>query len=282
VNRVFAGFFLLQGRQPVTKLCNISLESSSNVQSSHLTAYQEDGFVIVRGLVPSDLARQVADQADRLLGDSSVIDADNLRCRFKIRPGDGAQVLDAIDPVMDLLPVVREIAESSSLNAVLTEIYGESPRLFKDKLILKPPGSPGYPWHQDYISWPFFPESFVTVMVALDEARSDNGCLEIVRGSHKRGYLSPRDGDFHDLPEAGLTAEDRIKTPLSPGDAVIFGCYTVHGSGPNRSTSPRRQLYLSYNKDSDGGDQRTAHYRYFHAWLRRRYEEYGAKQAFFR
>ncbi len=244
--------------------------------------YEADGFVVVKGLIESGALDAVLGQADRLRDDPAVADRNNLRCRYKIRPRDGVQLLDALDPVADLLPAVNEIAAAPALQSALREIYGEAPFLFKDKLIFKPSGSPGYAWHQDFIAWPFFPESFLTVMIALDAADEENGCLEIVRGSHRDGYVSPRDGDFHDLPDAGIAVADRVKVPLAPGDAVIFGCYAIHGSGPNASGSPRRHLYLSYNKQSDGGDQRSSHYCYFHAWLRRRYEEYGAKEAFFR
>ena len=60
---------------------------------------------------------------------------------------------------------------------------------------------------------------------------------------------------------------------LRPGDVAIFGGFTPHRSGPNRSGRWRRQLYLSYNQRSDGGDQRTKHYEEFHRWLRVRYAE---------
>src|SRR5262249_40610016 len=43
----------------------------------------------------------------------------------------------------------------------------------------------------------------------------------------------------------------------------------------------RRQLYLSYNKLSDGGPQREAHYQEFHRWLRRRYAEHGKNDVYF-
>jgi ectoine hydroxylase-related dioxygenase (phytanoyl-CoA dioxygenase family) len=245
-------------------------------------AYERDGYVVIPGLVPPEVLAAVREQSSRLLADSEIVDRNNLRCRYKIRPSDGEQLLDAIDPVADLVPAIKELAQSPAVLGVLRDLYGEEARLFKDKLIVKPPGSPGYPWHQDFISWPFFPESFLTVMIALDAADEGNGCLEVVKASHQRGYLSARDGDFHDLPAAGFAAADRVKIPLAPGDAVIFGCYLVHGSASNASSGPRRHLYLSYNKESDGGDQRASHYRYFHAWLRRRYQEYGAREAFFR
>lgn len=253
-------------------------QSASRIRET----YDREGFIVLRQLVPMALAEATRAAAEGVLSDTALTDPDNLRCRYKIDPATGRNLLDAIDPVVDVLPEARQVAELPELRGAMNELYGERAHLFKDKLIFKPSGSPGYAWHQDFISWPFFPESFATVMIALDDSTEANGCLEIVKGSHTRGYLSPRDGDFHDLPEVGFAPEARVKVPLAPGDAVVFGCFTVHGSPPNRSDRTRRHLYLSYNKDSDGGDQRAAHYRYFHTWLKRRYAEYGAKNAFFR
>ena len=62
---------------------------------------------------------------------------------------------------------------------------------------------------------------------------------------------------------------------LAPGDIALFGGFTPHRSGPNRSDRWRRQLYLSYNASREGGDQRNGHYRQFHQWLVKKYAEYG-------
>ena len=246
------------------------------------SAFEQDGYLCVRGLIPMIQIEALREQVSSVQRHPVFTDRNNLRSRYKINPKNGQQILDALDPVADILPGVRAITESAPIVSLLTSIYGDSPRLFKDKIILKPAGAPGYPWHQDFISWPFFPESFLTLVVPLDEATEENGCIELVRASHKKGYLSARDGDFHDLPETQISDLERVQIPLEPGDILIFGCFTVHGSGPNRSDNERRQLYLSFNSDHDGGDQREAHYRFFHAWLRRRYEEYGSKDAFFK
>jgi hypothetical protein len=42
-----------------------------------------------------------------------------------------------------------------------------------------------------------------------------------------------------------------------------------------RSSHWRRLRYLSYNRESDGGDRRDAHYAEFRPWLQARYAEYG-------
>src|SRR5690606_22247685 len=108
------------------------------------------------------------------------------------------------------------------------------------------------------------------------------GWIEAFAGAHQRGYLSPRDGDYHDLPEHLFDSFERVPLDLQPGDAAIFGCFLPHRSAPNRSTASRRHLYLSYNSARDGGDQRASHYAEFHDWLRRRYAEYGVTDVFFR
>ena len=55
----------------------------------------------------------------------------------------------------------------------------------------------------------------------------------------------------------------------------------AHRSAPNLSTRWRRQLYLSYNKLSDGGAQRERHYEEFRRWLRVKYAEYGKTDVYF-
>jgi 2-aminoethylphosphonate dioxygenase len=68
---------------------------------------------------------------------------------------------------------------------------------------------------------------------------------------------------------------------LEPGDVAVFGGFTPHRSDPNVTDRWRRQLYLSYNAESDGGDQRDKHYREFHAWLRAKYAEHGKTDTYF-
>jgi 2-aminoethylphosphonate dioxygenase len=164
---------------------------------------------------------------------------------------------------------------------LLADLYGEPACLFKDKLIFKPAGVKGYGLHQDWIAWPGFPRSFLTVLVPLDPATRDNGCTEVFPGYHYLGSLSPEDGDYHELP-AGTVDEARcVPLELEPGDVAVFGGFTPHRSAPNRSGGWRRQLYLSYNARSDGGDQRMKHYAEFHAWLRKKYAEYGKTDVYF-
>lgn len=120
-------------------------------------------------------------------------------------------------------------------------------------------------WHQDYGYWQGMgsvkPDMF-SVMVFLDHAVPENGCLTVLPGSHKLGRLPHReDGDTG----GGLTMTflsnstmkevcARIK-PLpitcAPGDCIFFDCNLMHSSGHNLSPYDRRASIVAYNTDEN-------------------------------
>jgi ectoine hydroxylase-related dioxygenase (phytanoyl-CoA dioxygenase family) len=245
-------------------------------------AYERDGYVVFRALLDAKAIRDAAAEAEQLLSRNDLISTRNLRCRWQPIVETGECRFETFDPVIDLSPACGRLAFDPRLLAALAELYGEEACLFKDKLIYKPPGMKGYGLHQDWISWPGFPTSFLTVLVPLDAAGRDNGCTEVFPGYHHQGSLSPLDGQYHELPADAVDQAKCVPLELAPGDVAVFGGFTPHRSQPNSSDRWRRQLYLSYNKLSDGGEQRAAHYEEFHRWLRAKYVEYRKTDVYFR
>lgn len=260
----------------------VAASPAESLQASSLDAYHENGFLIVRGVFSADEIVMLAEEADRLTGRAELIDTQNIRCRWQDHAETGECRFDCFDPVIDIGPVCRYFAHDRRILDVLDAIYGETAYLFKDKLIFKPPGAKGYDLHQDYIGWKEFPESFITVIVAIDATNAGNGATEVFPGYHKQGYLSPRDGEYHQLTADAVDESKGVILDLAPGDIALFGGFTPHRSAPNLSSHGRRQLYLSYNAERDGGEQREAHYRQFHEWLVQKYAEYGKTGVYFR
>ena len=245
-------------------------------------AYERDGFVIVRALFEGSLIGDAAAEAERLLKDFEHLrSVKNLRCRWQDNVYTGECTFETFDPVIDIGAVSARLAFHLRLLDLLASLYGESACLFKDKLIYKPPGVKGYGLHQDWIAWKGFPKSFLTVLVPLDSADRDNGCTVVYPGYHLGGSLTPQDGEYRELPVGTVDEASAVPLLLEPGDVAVFGGFTPHRSDPNVSERWRRQLYLSYNALSDGGDQRERHYREFHAWLREKYAEYGKTETYF-
>jgi len=246
-----------------------------------ISDFHRDGFLTVSGVFAAEAAALQQD-AERLMDLTALMDSNNIRCRWQDHAETGECRFDCFDPVIDLSTVCERIARSPVLLEMASQLYGEPAHLFKDKLIFKPPGAKGYQMHQDFISWEGFPESFLTVIIAIDPSDASSGATEVFPGYHQQGYLSPRDGMYHQLEEENVDLTKGVSLDLQPGDVAFFSGFTPHRSGPNQSSHSRRLLYLSYNAARDGGDIRSAHYKFFHQWLQERYAEYGKTETYFR
>lgn len=260
----------------------VPISAGFELSAADHEAYRDRGYLVARGLFAPAETAVVAMEAERLLGRDDLKDTNNIRCRWQNHVGTGECLFETFDPVIDLSPVCGQLARDPRLIGLMSALYGEPAHLFKDKFIFKPPGAKGYDLHQDYIGWPSFPRTFVTAAVAIDPCGRDNGATEVFPGVHRRGYLSPEDGEYHTVPDGAVDLESGEVLELEPGDVAVFGGYVPHRSAPNRSNEWRRLLYLSYNADSDGGDRREAHYREFHGWLTKKYAEYGKTETYFR
>jgi ectoine hydroxylase-related dioxygenase (phytanoyl-CoA dioxygenase family) len=127
---------------------------------------------------------------------------------------------------------------------------------FHGKVMLKEAKSGGaWEWHQDYGYW--YEQGFVfprmmSAWVALDPATKANGCMEVLRGSHKLGRLEHgRVGDQTgaDTTRIGQIEPffERVYCEMSPGSVLFFDCNTLHTSAPNDSEYSRRSFIICYN-----------------------------------
>lgn len=263
-------------------LGTIAADRHGKIRPEQVDDYHRDGFLILRGVLDEEEVVSLASEAETLLTRKELIDTQNIRCRWQNHVETGECTFDCFDPVIDIGPVCRYFARDERIMQPLRQIYDDQAHLFKDKLIFKMPGMTGYAMHQDFISWKSFPESFVTVIVAIDPTNAENGATEVFAGYHQQGYLSDRDGEYHELSEDIVDLSRGTVLDLAPGDVAFFSGFTPHRSAPNNSNRWRRQLYFSYNAGRDGGEQRDAHYREFHKWLVKKYADYGKTGVFFK
>lgn len=253
---------------------------SSNLLSDYeIDQYQENGYLVVRHVFTRSEVELLADEVERIIKErSSTFVPTNMRVRFK---SSGAEnVLEVIDPISDLSPIARSFCVDSRITDRVESLYGEAACLFKDKYFCKPPGTEGLALHQDWISWPGFPESFLTVLVAIDPFTEASGATKVYPGCHKDGYLSPRDSMHHHLEHSHLSKR-AVCLELEPGDIAIFSCFTPHYSEANNSQRARRGYFISYNSLSDGADRWESHYREFHTWIRSRVSSEARSQLVF-
>lgn len=132
---------------------------------------------------------------------------------------------------------------------------------FHSKLMQKEPKVGGaWEWHQDYGYWYknqfMFPDQLISVMVALTPANKENGCLQVIKGSHKLGRLNhgfsgEQVGADMVMVDNALKTMELVYSELNPGDALFFHSNLLHRSEANLSDHPRWSLISCFSSQSN-------------------------------
>jgi ectoine hydroxylase-related dioxygenase (phytanoyl-CoA dioxygenase family) len=132
---------------------------------------------------------------------------------------------------------------------------------FHSKLMQKEPKVGGaWEWHQDYGYWYknqfMFPDQLLSVMVALTKANKENGCLQVIKGSHKlgrvnHGFAGEQVGADMIMVNNALKTMELVYCELEPGDALFFHSNTLHRSEANLSDHPRWSIISCYCSQSN-------------------------------
>lgn len=148
------------------------------------------------------------------------------------------------------------------INAIKPLLDSEAPVChFHSKLMQKEPRVGGaWEWHQDYGYWYknqfLFPDQLISVMVALTEANKGNGCLQVIKGSHKlgrvnHGFAGEQVGADMVMVNNALQTMELVYSELEPGDALIFHSNLLHRSEANLSDRPRWSIISCYSSQSN-------------------------------
>lgn len=254
--------------QPAAPTAGAAPGSDRGLRPAERRAWEEDGFFLrpaVFGAAELAALREAAEavvevaSAEAGAGESYWIDGN----RYVEASGSTVQfehrrettTLRVVEPFHYLHPLFSALIDDPRIVDPMCDLLdSERVALFTDKLNLKRPreGS-GFGWHQDSPYWTHVcdhVDRLPNVMLALDDAAVGNGCLRVVRGSHRQGLLPGREGEgtlgpLFTHPDH-FREEDQVPAEMPAGSLLFFSPHTVHGSRPNRSDTQRRALVLTY------------------------------------
>lgn len=221
------------------------------LSKGELAHVAEHGWVILRGRFHAQDVAAWHEECQRILGEL-IIDPNNLRMEDVAQDArTGRAVPWKLEPIVDLSPVFSALVRDRRICDALASLYGgREPRLFKDKILFKPPGAPGNNLHQDGAYWQGFAPSLYSVMIAVDAATAENGCTRMYDG-WKSGLLTEA-GRMLCPDPALVDARTRCEVLTQPGDIAIFHQFVPHDAESNRGDDFRRQIFLTYNDSADG------------------------------
>jgi Phytanoyl-CoA dioxygenase (PhyH) len=214
-----------------------------------LAHFEREGWLLVDGLLDVDV-RDLQAEVDRVAawGD----DGPWLQ-HYELT--DGGPRLARTENFTPFSTLLAALLREGAVPDVAGQLLGEEALLYKEKINYKAAGGAGFSPHQDKPAYPFV-DRVLSVMVAIDDATVDNGCLFVVSGHHhelmeqdERGCIAP----------SLVAAMSWDPVELRAGETLYFHALTPHRSGPNTSTHDRRALYPTYNGVSEG-DLREAYY----------------------
>ena len=237
-------------------------------------AYRRDGFAVIRNVIGAKLVEACLDDIAGLA--SGRLPRKTTEIAFEpgvdprdLRPEDREDHIRKFAWYVEDSPPLYAAAMSRRLHACLDRILGTGRVLFQDMALIKPPRIGGAKrWHQDASYFRVSdPNLIVGVWIALDPATRENGCMEVIPGSHLAGPAIHRpetDVNECSIRPDQMRVKDRIAIELEPGDALVFHALLHHFTAPNCSDRRRRAVQFHYNQVGMEWTSLEAHRRQFH------------------
>jgi phytanoyl-CoA hydroxylase len=231
--------------------------------------FHEQGFLIVRGLVPLDDVDELKQHVDDLIYG---------RCEVPglepPPPGSSVAEIERRYLRIHMLHRVLDIHERFMLHPrildVLEALVGLDVMAMQTMLFIKPPGGAGQGYHQDSYYIPTLPDTLCGAWLAIDRADEENGCLWFTVGSqHEPIYptvdnrgrnhgdsiadleavenVSDTDEEVNTLSRVAKKYEGKeVPAIMEPGDVAFFGGHVIHRSHQNRSSTRFRRSFVGH------------------------------------
>jgi ectoine hydroxylase-related dioxygenase (phytanoyl-CoA dioxygenase family) len=228
------------------------------LDQNQIDQFVNDGFLIVPNLISPE-------EIEELKRDTIAIARGKYPCD-NISPASpqtsDQEILESILCIHQphyVSPLMEKYARHQKICGVLSQIVAAhqahwegSVKCMQSMLFVKPPGFQGQAWHQDEIYIPTRDRSLCGAWIAMDDATIENGCLWVIPGSHRAGYLYPQhphnNPDEFDVSAESYGFDDSLEIPVEvkSGAVVFFNGYLLHRSRKNRSQIYRRVLVNHY------------------------------------
>src|SRR5580700_9828507 len=208
-------------------------ELVSLLEPAQVQSFVDEGFLVLPDLI-------TAEETERLKRDTTFIARGGYPCEtLKPLPSsctdeDALREILCIHQPHYISTVMREFVLHPRISAVLGQItaahlpfWDGSVKCMQSMLFVKPPGFQGQGWHQDEIYIPTRDRSLIGAWIALDPATQENGCLRVVPGSHRPGYLYPQrphnnPEEFDFAPESyGFDETQEVPVEVKAGTLVF-------------------------------------------------------------
>ena len=225
--------------------------ATSNLTAAQIATYHKDGCLVVRDFLNKEEVKKLQDIAfeDGVMRKHAfdLNDQTGKKTKLTLWYKPGNDTFGLLTRSNRMIASVNELMEGDS-----------SVCHFHSKLMQKEPKVGGaWEWHQDYGYWYknefLLPEQMMSVMIAITDANKANGCLQVIKGSHKmgrieHGFAGEQVGASQHYVDLALKTMELAYVEIKAGDALFFHSNILHRSEANTSDTARWSLISVYNR----------------------------------
>jgi ectoine hydroxylase-related dioxygenase (phytanoyl-CoA dioxygenase family) len=227
---------------------------SYQLSPKQIKQYHKDGYLLVKNFCNKAETDKLYDTA---INDNNML---NNALDLNDQTGKKTRLSLWFTPGND---VFGYLSRSEKMVGAVTQLMGDEAAVchFHSKLMQKEPKVGGaWEWHQDYGYWYknqfMFPDELISVMIALTPANKQNGCLQVIKGSHKigrvnHGFAGEQVGADMVMVDNALKTMELVYSELEAGDALFFHSNLLHRSEANLSDHPRWSIISCYSLQSN-------------------------------
>src|SRR4051794_31278903 len=188
------------------------------LSDEQLLAFERDGFFVAERLLD--------EEETSLLGDIARADAALARPAVSRADGEGGAVKLKVENELDDETIYAAIVRSERVAGAMQRLLGDEVYHWHHKMIFKEARVGGaWAWHQDYGYWydnACLRPDLASCMIAVDAATRDNGCLQVLRGSHLLGRVDhgksgDQTGADPERVEQAVSRLERVYVEMAPG-----------------------------------------------------------------
>ena len=215
--------------------------------------FDRRGFIVCKGFFPPGTVETLSEWLDGLAAKAP---EEGREAKYYERsPLTGeVQLVRAEYLLGEHNPEVTELLLDERTMSCVEALFGEPALLFKEKANYKLPGCRPDKLHQDQAAgWNAYADFFISMAIVVDPNRRDNAALSFMcSGNYEKKLMTPEWTPLS-MDDPPYQPEDEyLLLEADPGDVVFFDSYVPHGSPANTSDRRRRNIYLTFNRISDG------------------------------
>ncbi len=236
--------------------------SQIELSDAQIKTFQQDGFIIVRGLADPSTCSRMRDAIETFLNPPLGPVEFEVDIKYPGAPDSpdspGGKTPRRLLNAYSRDPVFRDWAGNESVLRIIGQLLDSKEIMLTQNhhncIMTKMPGySSMTGWHQDIRYWSFDRPELVNAWLALGDEYAEKGAMQFIPGSSSidldldRGRFDAELFLRDDLTANQELIMQAVKAELSAGDVIFFHCRTMHCASANSTDHPKYSVVFSYH-----------------------------------